>query len=149
MVDSKGDISALNEHHLSEDFNLVQALQIDKEKFPEISSEGRFTLETNSENNKAGEDGASTVERETQEDDTNSIDSSDDLDGFVKILKEIVKLDNIVSSTWNPLDESILAYGEKNSVARLARIVETDQEGKILETHDNSGVETSFCSECK
>lgn len=33
MVDSKGDISALNEHHLSEDFNLVQALQIDKENF--------------------------------------------------------------------------------------------------------------------
>lgn len=130
MVDSKGDISALNEHHLSEDFNLVQALQYLFLFKGEISSEGRFTLETNSESNKAGEDGASTVERETQEDDTNSIDSSDDLDGFVKILKEIVKLDNIVSSTWNPLDESILAYGEKNSVARLARIVETDQEGK-------------------
>lgn len=128
MVDSKGDISSLDEHHLSEDFNLVQALQVDKEKFPEISSEGRFALETDSANNKPGQDSTSAAERTSQEDDTASIGINDNLDGFVKTLREIIKLDNIVSSTWNPLDESILAYGEKDSVAKLAKIKETHRE---------------------
>ncbi|EJS44786.1 sif2p [Saccharomyces arboricola H-6] len=125
LVDSKGNIDSLDECHLSEDFNLVQALQVDKEKFPEISSEGRFALESNSDDNNHGKDDASTTDRETQRSDMTSIGAGDSLDGFVKTLKEIAKLDNIVSSTWNPLDASVLAFGEKDSVAKLVKIVET------------------------
>lgn len=134
LVDNKGDISSLDEQHLSEDFNLVQALQVDKEKFPEISTEGRFALENNSDNNNFGKDDSGTTDRLSLGSDVASSSTNDSLDGFVKTLKEITKLDNIVSSTWNPLNASILAYGEKDSVARLAQIIETErEEGKHWE----------------
>ncbi|CAI4055447.1 hypothetical protein SKDZ_02G2090 [Saccharomyces kudriavzevii ZP591] len=134
LVDSKGDISSLDEHHLSENFNLVQALQVDKEKFPEISSKGRFALQHNFGSDDSGKYDASASYRAGQETGvaTSTTGANNSLDGFVKTLKEIAKLNKIVSSTWNPLDASILAYGERDSVAKLAKIIETDPE---RETH--------------
>ncbi|QLQ78886.1 hypothetical protein HG537_0B02340 [Torulaspora globosa] len=109
LVEYNGEMKKTDEKHFIQDFNLAQALQVEKEKGPDRLMDGRFALENESVDERAKE------EDQRQEEIQKSVEDS----GFIKTLKEFYKLGHIVSTCWNPVEKSMLAVGEKHSQARV------------------------------
>ncbi|CAR27401.1 hypothetical protein ZYGR_0I06750 [Zygosaccharomyces rouxii] len=110
LVGHDGSIKKEDADRYGKDFNLVQALQIDKEKFPEIQAKGRFALEHEAEY------------YDEQEEEQQRQDEEQSNDGFIKTLEEFVKLDEIISCKWNPVSDEILACGGRDSVVTVLRV---------------------------
>ncbi|CCE61444.1 hypothetical protein TPHA_0A03680 [Tetrapisispora phaffii CBS 4417] len=139
LVKYNGEVAPIDETHYKEDFNLVQALQIDKEKYPDLVSNGKFILEHDSEyvKSQAGSICSNTETTANENADKskheNNIESDKILmesskneninkaDNFIKTLKEVQELDVISLSSWNPVESAMLAYGDNNSVAKLIK----------------------------
>lgn len=118
LVRYDGEVAPIDETHYTQDFNLVQALQFDKDKYPELASKGRFELKH-----------AGTEEEKEEEVPKKSLAESEqevvDLlptEHFIKTLSEVFKLDKITISSWNPVYPMILAFGEKTSLAKIVSI---------------------------
>ncbi|GAV53393.1 hypothetical protein ZYGR_0AI06770 [Zygosaccharomyces rouxii] len=110
LVGHDGSIRKEDADRYAKDFNLVQALQVDGEKFPEIQAKGRFALEHEDE------------WYDEQEQSQQQQDEAQTSDGFIKTLKEFLRLDEIISCKWNPIHEEILACGGRDSVVTVLTI---------------------------
>lgn len=116
LVENDGKVKPIDNIHLTQNFNLAQALQVEKEKGPNRLTDGRFALER--ENDSPGG-------KEDSEEDIKSLASykgaeeANKPNGFIRTLREVRKLGKIVTSSWNPVIRSVLALGEKDSQARL------------------------------
>lgn len=112
LVGHDGTLKKEDENRYFKDFNLMQALQVDKETFPETKSKGRFALENEVED----EDFID------QQQDTNQSQQGQFSNGFIRTLKEFIKLDEIISCDWNPINQEILACGGRDSLVSVLRI---------------------------
>lgn len=115
LVGSDGSIRKEDAERYAKDFNLVQALQVDEQKFPEIHAKGRFALENEDQN------------RDRQEQVSEQQDKELSNDGFVKTLKEFLRLDEVVSCKWNPVNQRILACGGRDSVVTVLTMDASNQ----------------------
>lgn len=122
LVSSTGKLKDVDEQHYSEDFNLAQALQIDKDTCPEIAAKGRFALDNDSVSTEDAK-----VEEKAHFDDTKVKSKSPEV--FIKTLKEENKVGKIVLSRWNARIPNILAVGGQDS---FARIFQYDQEDATI-----------------
>lgn len=113
LIKEDGQMKTVDEEHFTQDFNLAQALQVEKEKGPDRLVDGRFALENDSKDQQAENEDKSDL---PMEDEAQNVAESE---GFVKTLKELHKLGQIVSTSWNPVQESTLAVGEKHSQAKI------------------------------
>lgn len=140
LVNPDGEVTPVDAKHFKEDFNLVQALQIDSEKFPKIAAIGRFELEhVDGEDSNDGEEmdihkteisnthhGNGTLpESETEEHD------EQEEEVFAETLKGIFQLDKILCLEWNPKVENILAVGEPDSTAKVLMLEQEEVNGEI------------------
>lgn len=115
----------------NENFNLVDALRVDKEKYPEIKQSGRFALAHSGEssndddNDDEGEGSKATIPKTpipmtlvhefvTQED-TN--DKNSDTDTVI----------TVTNSMWNPVNPTLVCLSENDSTSKIYRI-EQEQE---------------------
>lgn len=116
LVENDGKVKPIDNTYLTQNFNLAQALQVEKEKGPNRLTDGRFALEH--ENDSAGG-------KEDSEEDVKSwrtykgAEEANKPTGFIRTLREVHKLGKIVTCSWNPVIRSVLALGEKDSQARL------------------------------
>ncbi|QLL31372.1 hypothetical protein HG536_0B02350 [Torulaspora globosa] len=117
LVEYNGEMKKVDEEHFTQDFNLAQALQVEKEKGPDRLINGRFALESDSMDEQPKEEDQRDLQR--QEEGPKSVEEGIEAEGFIKTLKEFYKLGNIVSTCWNPVEKSMLAVGEKHSQARI------------------------------
>lgn len=115
LVEYNGEMKKTDEKHFTQDFNLAQALQVEKEKGPDRLVDGRFALENDSVDEQAKEEDQKDLEGQEEVEKSAGIET----EGFIKTLKEFYKLGNIVSVSWNPVEKSMLAVGEKHSQARI------------------------------
>ncbi|CAR23701.1 Sif2p [Lachancea thermotolerans CBS 6340] len=104
------------------DFNLAQALEVDKERVPELKAVQRFALEdqVNAGTHSPG------------------IDSSDKIGGedsskFIKTLHESLRLPQSTVCQWNPKNTSILSWGGPESTATIATFEISDGKPRVLQ----------------
>lgn len=112
LVGYDGTIKEEDTKHYTQDFNLAQALQVDRENCPEIVAKGRFALEQNMEERV----------QEQDQDIPNSVQAKSDGEGIVKSLKEVMKLNRVVNCKWNPTESNVLACGRSDSVAKILHV---------------------------
>lgn len=153
LVKSNGDITKEEMENFNENFNLVNALQIDLEKYPEIAKKGRFALANDSESQyeerlakgkKESEINTPIIPTSGIEEETNTKikadiedisihnDTEDSAESsfFAKTLNEVQTLDNkVVTSSWNLQNERLLAYGQEDSMAKM---IEYNKEDKKI-----------------
>lgn len=100
----------------AQDFNLVQALEIDKEKVPELEGVQRFSLDDNS------------VKSSTEylNNDSSNSSSGDDSGKFIKTLCRSIQLPQSFVCQWNPKDKNILAWGGPNSTSTVVTFQDVD-----------------------
>lgn len=116
-----GEVAPLDSDHYKKDFNLVQALEVDKQRFPELVARGRFTLEH--EEDEIGKSG-----------DNEEIEEKNSEEICVKTLKCVQTLPSGFVSQWNPKDSLTFAWGQKNSEAAVVKCsIEESGVWKILE----------------
>ena len=142
LVHPNGKVKPIDENHFSENFNLVQALQIDKEKYPALVSKGRFELEKlgREDSNELESTESAGVSADHTESDVRMDQDHDEEEVFAKTLNEIFKLGKAVCLQWNPVSSNILAIGEHDSTAKLIELetTTTDDQIKLIEktTHE-------------
>lgn len=105
LVGFDGTIKEEDMDHYAQDFNLAQALQVDKEKCTEIIPKGRFALEHGTE--------------EEDQDTFNSVEADGSGESFIKTLNESMELNKMINCRWNPVHSNILACGGRDSVVTL------------------------------
>ncbi|KAL3233792.1 SIR4-interacting protein SIF2 [Nakaseomyces bracarensis] len=132
LVNPDGEVTPVDTNHFSEDFNLVQALQIDREKFPKIAFKGRFELENSGENNSDDVEGevdnfkaGGSVAGHVQDDD------EEEEEIFAETLKSIYELEKIICLEWNPVADNVIAVGEPDSTAKIIELEEKEVDGEI------------------
>lgn len=116
LVDSDGKVKPVGNTHYSRNFNLAEALQVEKEKGPDRLNSTGFALE-HEPSGSLGKDGSEDHQKvsETEKHAEGDGNSGD----FISTLKELHKLGKIVTSCWNPVSRSTLAIGEKSSQASI------------------------------
>lgn len=122
MVEYNGEVKEISDNHYLQNFNLAQALQVDKDRCPEVVEKGRFALERDTESLRDEESKESDDKEELP---PKRSENGENSDGFIKTLKEVHKLGKIVISSWNPKSSGVLAFGEQDS---RAKIVQYDEE---------------------
>ncbi|SCU93310.1 LAME_0F03356g1_1 [Lachancea meyersii CBS 8951] len=115
------------EHVSTRDFNLLQALEISKDRVPPIRGEHRFEL--------AGDDHASSTRTEIvgKLEGTESLASESS--NFIKTLRESSKISKSAVSRWNPSNSLVLAHGGPSLVATIVTF-EMPEPGTLSKVHE-------------
>ncbi|SCU92313.1 LAMI_0E09736g1_1 [Lachancea mirantina] len=121
----KGDGSVIEQSEefdqsYGKNFSLIQALEIDRQKYPEIVAEGRFAL--------AGDPAASDAMTSAKSSMPETANNQD----FIKTLKEVSKIPVSASAQWSTKSELILASVEQNLT--LALRTYKNEEESLIET---------------
>ncbi|AMD18751.1 HBL151Wp [Eremothecium sinecaudum] len=126
LVRYDGEVAPVDKEHYEKDFTLVQALEVDKQRFPELVASGRFALARDSEENKEHEVKAEDEQKEGE-------------DSFIKTLQCIQTFPPGFVSQWNPKNPSMFAWGQKDSSAAVVLYREDqgtwDIQEKFILTH--------------
>ncbi|SCU94288.1 LANO_0E06304g1_1 [Lachancea nothofagi CBS 11611] len=144
------DIAPVDVEHSARDFNLVQALEIDSDRVPQIRGKHRFEL--------ADESSVSSNHNGVSEELVNGTRVSESLSGdsskFIKTLHETLKLPQSSVSRWNPTNGLVLAYGGTSAAATIVNFSQQnpgsltiDQEFKCQHP-STSTFEGSSCITC-
>ncbi|SCW01262.1 LAFE_0D08702g1_1 [Lachancea fermentati] len=122
MVRYDGEVTPVDKEHCLKDFTLVQALEVDRERYPEIAPEGRFALE-------------SEVKPEDKDDKRTepAPSATGENSNFIKTLQEKLKFPMSSNSQWNPQENSLIALGGQDSAVKIAKLAMDSQDWKILE----------------
>lgn len=115
LVDRDGKVKPVDSAHFAKDFNLAQALQVEKEKGPNRLVDGSFALE-NEIPEKVDEKISGNKMTEVTKSEGLLVEN---FDGFIRTLKQLYKLGKVVASSWNSVSPLSLAVGEKTSQARI------------------------------
>lgn len=126
LVPPNGEMVPVDQELYKRNFTLVQALEVDKQKFPEIAARGRFALENDVE--------AEMLEKKEQEqaaamaaDSPSGTQSASSR--FIKTLSDHLTLSQSFTSQWNPKYGILLVWGGAQSQARIGSIdIVTDKE---------------------
>ncbi|AAS51598.2 ADL322Cp [Eremothecium gossypii ATCC 10895] len=127
LVQYNAQSEGADAEHYGKDFNLVQALEVDKQRFPELVAQGRFAL-------------AHEREEPEAEPEVTRLESDD---SFIKTLQCVQTFPPGYVSQWNPKHEGVFAYGERDSRAAVVTYSVADGLWNISETvvlpHANTG----------
>ncbi|SCU93381.1 LAFA_0F16094g1_1 [Lachancea sp. 'fantastica'] len=119
-VDGDGD------QVLARDFNLVHALEINKDRVPLIRGEHRFELANDEANLATSERGQTGPAENLQSRETATLGASN----FIKTLHESFRIPQSAVCRWNPSNSLILAHGGSGSAATVTTF-ETSEPGSL------------------
>ncbi|CUS23866.1 LAQU0S12e01794g1_1 [Lachancea quebecensis] len=104
------------------DFNLAQALEVDKERVPELKAVQRFALEeqANEGTHSTGTGSSSKL-------------GGEDSSKFIKTLHESLRLPQSTVCQWNPKDPSVLSWGGPESTAMIVRFEMSNGDLRVLQ----------------
>ncbi|CCF59205.1 hypothetical protein KAFR_0G01710 [Kazachstania africana CBS 2517] len=136
LIDYEGNLKEENEAHFRENFNLVDALKIDKEKYPEIANKGRFSLENEPIIEELEpENGEEPAEKQAESIHVEQKFIATAGPSFVKTLTETFRFDTaIVTTSWNPVLDNTLCIGLKDTVAKIVEF--NDSGTEIISAHE-------------
>lgn len=140
LIDYNGEINSINDSHHENDFNLVQALKIDKEKYPELLSQGMFTLE--------GEEKQYIKHVNTISNHLNPTIGENTDKPFVKTLRYVYSFPHSYCSDFHPIDSTLFSWGEPNSQLQIVKLKQKcddqlDIETSLILQHSKSSINKS------
>ncbi|KAH3903102.1 Sif2p SCDLUD_000714 [Saccharomycodes ludwigii] len=121
LVRYDGKVMPVDPENYKKNFTLAQALQVDKEQFPEISNTGRFALENDSEAEEEKLKEGKDEENSQIIDGTHKAGNSDEDEGFIKALESIFSYGSSNACEWSG---SYFAWSEKTPTnsAKIVRL---------------------------
>ncbi|AET38964.1 Sif2p Ecym_3481 [Eremothecium cymbalariae DBVPG len=122
LVRYDGNVMPVDPSHYEKDFNLVQALEVDKQRFPELVARGRFALKHEEEK-----------EPDIQIKDEGIGKDSDD--SFIKTLQCLYTFPAGYVSQWNPKFGTVFACGHRDSQASIIYFEEFEDKWTIKDTY--------------
>lgn len=115
LVPPSGEMVPIDENMYQKNFTLVQALEVNPQKFPELSSSGRFALKDDPE-----------VSELTKQETTNTANpespESANPSKFIKTLSSQLDLKEFCLSRWSPVESDVIAVGKLDSNAKILRV---------------------------
>lgn len=122
-------------------FTLVQALEVDKQRYPELVSKGRFELENDveakllAEKEEAGASGAGAGASGPGGSGTTSGNGS----SFIKTLSGRLTVPESFVCEWSPVQEDAVALGGSNATAKIAKVVDWALQDSVELVHPIRG----------
>lgn len=126
LVPANGEMVPVDEQTYKRNFTLVQALEVDKQKFPELVSKGRFALKDDLEVEEL-------VRKESEEIEISDSPNASSTSKFIKTLSNTFALTQSSTSQWSPTSNCTIAWGELNSSAKIAQINDSSPEKWTIE----------------
>lgn len=123
LVRYDGEVTPIDPSHYSENFNLVQALEVDKNKYPDLVAKGRFALENDQ----------SWEEQHTDEPFEENLNGEGSPD-FIKTLQAVHLFPSSTISQWNPKLFDVFAWGGRDSTAKVVKFECNSGKLAVLDT---------------
>ncbi|CDO94695.1 unnamed protein product [Kluyveromyces dobzhanskii CBS 2104] len=117
LVPANGKVVPIDQEMYKRNFTLVQALEVDKQRFPEIVAKGRFALQNDVE--------AEMLEKKEQEHAAAMVEGSpfgSQSTSFIKTLSDRLTIPQSFVSQWNPRLDDMIVCGGANCQGKIAII---------------------------
>ncbi|SCU84446.1 LADA_0D01728g1_1 [Lachancea dasiensis] len=117
MVRYDREVTPVDVEHSSKDFNLVQALEINRGRVPQVEETQKFELADETKTSTQDDrDTQEAVEQTHPNGGTNT-----DTSRFIKTLHETTKLQQSLVSRWNPQGPLTIAHGSSESTVTITK----------------------------